>query len=333
MLVDGNLFEVAPSAAVTERASQLLGNENGGRSPISMLNSIVTRLFACGAVSAGMAVGIFMAKPVASPASATPVERPHYELAFNGDPQVCPKLKNLYNQLLKEAIRRDSRSRRSIDQYLTNFAVNDGTSFAKIGLRLPAGMENGPLDGVQFYKVSLDGEPRTIAVLDWYRGRSSRFTTIGILKSGIGPLPVTGGMGPMLPVPLKDIQIEISPGTRYLEKWPNFPRLLSSYQAYVQTWQHRPYPTHKVPLPPLPAIFGLEGPGLTIRPFQSAGGSLYFVFDEDLGLRQVHELSPTSGNGVVTLIQRFNHGALEDVCYLVLAPSELAATLERSNVR
>lgn len=273
---------------------------------------------------------------------------PHYDLAFNGDPQLCPKLKNLYDRLLTDAIRRDFRLHRPVDNYLTALAMNNGTRFARVGLRMPSGMRNGPLDdGVYFYSITLDGEPRRIAILDWYRGHVgnfSLFTTIGVLRSGIGFVPTMGGMGPMLPVPPKDVQIEVSIpalsksqkdsgayflGEYLLKKWPNFPKLFSRYEASLrEAWAGKPARS----IPPVPAI-SLAGPGLTIRPFQSKDGTLYFVFDDYIGLRQIRDLSTKSGEVGITLVQRLIHGTLEDVCYLVLAPSALAATLKTQNVR
>ena len=60
---------------------------------------------------------------------------------------------------------------------------------------------------------------------------------------------------------------------------------------------------------------------------------LYFVYDQYLSVRNVMALSTSSGDAGVVLIQHLRGEMLDDVCYLVLAPSKLASTVESQNVR
>lgn len=260
-------------------------------------------------------------------------QHPHYEMALDADAEICPKLLSLYNRLLAELLQKDRRFPLRFDGALTNFATTNASSFTQIGLTKPPLIKEIP--PVEFYSVAISSaqQPRTLALLEFYRG-TSPLTSIAVFKAGIPPRLGNGHDALFFPpVRRDDVDVlvsvdEISQAQHkpahwddvyLLTKWPGFSGLLSHYS---------PTPLST----PVPSIGG--GVGVTIAPFQSnASPLLYFVYDQYLSIRSVKGLSKSSRESGLVIVQRLRSGSLDDVCYLVLAPSKLASTVESENVR
>jgi hypothetical protein len=270
-------------------------------------------------------------QPPAGWAATPQILAAHYVLALNEDPQLCQNLRVLYDKLLEDLDERDRRSKLIGEAFLTDFAATQPSSFRQIGLVAPPFISE--MDDVRFYSViyDKDQQPRTLALKTNYISNDPT-TDIAIFKAGVGPRLGTPSdvLGPSLPVRPEDVGLQISFSSLVrsqegsspvvdvylLKKWPSFSRLLSAFEA-------RHYNS------PLPAI---GGGGLTIRPFLNSGGSLYFIYDQYGSIHEIRRQRSGSNGTVIVLVQRLDNGLLHDVCYLVISPSQLAATVESDHV-
>jgi hypothetical protein len=213
---------------------------------------------------------------------------------------------------------------------LTDFSVTQPSRFLQVGSAVPSFVSE-TVD-VKFYSVTYrtERQPRMLALKDSFVG-NARLSDIAILKRGIGARlgALSDTLGPDLPVRPDDVDWEVSfpnlvrsqvgssqvADVYLLKKWPQFSRLLSAWEA--GNFNN-----------PLPAI---GGGGLPIRPFLGANGSLYFIYDQYGSIREIRRPRAGSNETVIVLVQRLDRETLDDVCYLVLAPSKLAATAGSRN--
>jgi hypothetical protein len=255
---------------------------------------------------------------------------PHYEMVFDGDKTECPRILSLYNQLLHSWLQKGEQKPTHFDGSLNNFATDEATAFQQIGLIPPQFLKE--IQPVRFYSVILGPgqQPRVLALRELYWG-SSPHTAIAIFKAGVPPRLAAGSnsLG-LLPVSREDVDKEISlealadsqptlphPGPIYfLTKWPDFSHLLAS---------HAPFSGF------VPFIGGSAG--VTISPLQTNDDRLYLIYDQYISLREASEMSRSSGQSGIVLVQRLSSEKLADVCYLVLAPSSLATLGEPRHVR
>jgi len=230
----------------------------------------------------------------------------------------------------------DRRAPRRLDGMLTDFATAAAASFVWAGLTSPPKIIEIP--PVQFYSVLANGDrqPRTLALQEHYRGNYFQpLTEIAVFKPGIPPRLGDGHNAiDFPPVRQDDVEYRVSVGaiadaehlstpmhwigSYFLTKWPGFSRLLAD---------------HKADDPASPIPFISTATGVTIAPFQGRNAELYFIYDQYLALGQIKRLSNASGDDGLVLVQRLGAAELDDVCYLVVAPSKLATTLETENAK
>jgi hypothetical protein len=98
-----------------------------------------------------------------------------------------------------------------------------------------------------------------------------------------------------------------------LTKWPGFSELFNEIKPDDYS-------------APFPGI-GNGGGGFPIRPFQYRDG-LYVIIDSEVPVQVVKRLQSSSNDAGIVVLQRVNKDRLDDVCYLVLAPSKLARTVK-----
>jgi hypothetical protein len=258
-------------------------------------------------------------------------DRPYYHLAFDGDEGLCPEITSMYNKSLYNALLADKKNSTRLNALPTNFAYTEQSRFVQIGLIPPPLLKT--IAPVRFYSaiLNLGQQSRVIAEQDFYRGNST-LIALALLRTD-APLAVASDLdslgGPQ--VPRENVDREISVGALseaqrgglvhlndayFLTKWPGFSRLISKYG---QISDFVPFISGSVPV--------------TITPFQGREGHFYLIYDQYISMRMVRSLTRSSGYTAITVVQLLTPRNLEDICYLVLAPSELATTVETNNVR
>jgi len=253
-----------------------------------------------------------------------------YQLAFSAEPQTCGRFFSVYNELLSK-MQAGYENNRLHDGYITDFAVTNAKEFAKYGL-IPLEARHvfeQTLGNTILYDVSVPNIPGTKAMVlrDTYRG-DEPITEIAILKPGIQrDVEPMKGVGESISFRPEDVDLWASPGKMaqpdgppgpwhgvyFLRKWPHFAKLAAKTK---------------------PGDIGNDVPivtnasGLTIRPFKNAvTGQVYLVYDQYIALYNVKEMNKRNGIENIVLVQKIDKKSLDDVCYLVMSPSRLSATL------
>ncbi len=254
-------------------------------------------------------------------------DRPHYELALNAEINICQNILSVYNNLLNHAVSNSEHSPSTGNGVLTDFAAENPRAFEKIGLSTPHQTEEIP--PVEFYSIRV-GSRQTAQVLakeDLFQGRSPN-TALAIFKEGASPR-LGDGQDAFADPPVRKSDVEwlitvgdlassqeLSaqfPNNYLLKKWPGFSRLMSRYKIDGS-------------FASLPSIGG--GVGVTITPFIDKKQSTFLIYDQYMSIRNARELRGNSEDAGIVVVQRLEEMGPDDVCYLVLAPGKLSATVE-----